>query len=149
MTVQPTGQPFWPPTPIDRIDRTNLTPARDQHPKDHDDLEKAVNAILLVLGQKPYGTSNTLTAELVRLQAAIDAGGQGGGPSGLTHYVHEQTATSDTWLVQHNLGYDPVIDVTTSDGIRILGFDLFYADDHNSLTLGFSQAIAGRALLSN
>lgn len=136
--------PTWPPTPIDHIDRTNETPAVNQHPKDHDDLELAVNAVLAILGSAPSGQSATLTAELVRLQTAI-----AGAAGKLTHYVHDQRTTASTWVVQHNLGFDPVIDVVTDDGFRLLGFDLSYADDHNSVTLGFSQAITGRALLSN
>lgn len=185
--------PYWPPPPIDVLDRVDATPAHTQHPKDHNDLQVAVNAILLALGQQPYGQSDTLTAELVRLQhlltnsggnaalqkelddlkGVVDSiqsygipqlyslfyglryrieqleAGSGGGQATLSHYVHRQSSNASTWQVQHNLGYDPVIEVVTDDGLRLLGFDLAYADDHMSVTLGFSQAITGRALLSN
>lgn len=159
--------PTWPAPPIDHVDRLNSTPTLDQHVKDHNALEQAVNATLLVLGSVPFGASDTLTLELVRLQAQLvaarelAAGAATSAQQALSqiaalpapfapmHYVHFQRASADVWLVQHNMGYDPVVAVVRDDGVVILGFDCTYADDHNSATLKFSQVVTGRALLSN
>jgi len=70
--VDGTIEAAWPPPPIDIIDRTNTTPARHQHPKDHDDLQRAVNALISVLGREPFGQSATLSDELARLQVLAD-----------------------------------------------------------------------------
>lgn len=167
--------PAWPVPAIDHVERLNSTPSRDQHAKDHNDLERAVNAALLVLGAAPFGASDTLTAELVRLQTQLAAARQLAAAAAVSaqqalsqiaalppvlppvlpppHYVYFQRASADMWVVQHNLGYDPLVAVVRDDGVGavslILGFDITYADDHNSITLKFSQAITGRALLSN
>jgi hypothetical protein len=159
------AQILWPPPEIDKIDRFNLTPAKDQHPKDHEDLENAVNAILAILGSTPHGIDGNLSARLQVVDVVIEQ--LKGNFEGLTltledtvrqvvlesgtqgHYVHQQTMTADVWYVPHNLGYDPVVEVIRDDGVRILGFDIEYALDKMSFIASFSQAIAGRVLLAN
>lgn len=78
----PSSAPVWPPKPIDVVSRDDRTPAHLQHPKDHNDLQVAVNAILLVLGQQPFGESDTLTTELARLSGTLNAVISGGGGAG-------------------------------------------------------------------
>lgn len=61
-------------------------------------------------------------------------------------YVHNQSATSDTWVVTHNLGYNPSVTVKDSAGNIIEG-DISY-NDSSSLTLTFSMGTSGFAYLS-
>lgn len=171
---------YWPPPPIDVVERTDTTPTKRQHAKDHNDLQTAVNAMLLVLGQRPFGQGDDLSAELVRLQDLItglttaQAGTQAQVVEALVdaqqalvelaelaaevaalaarplpRLVHSQTFSADVWHVAHGLGYDPVVDVVSSDGYRVLGFGLEYAVDRMSLNVSFSLAITGRVLLAN
>lgn len=163
-------QPVWPTAGIDHLDRIDGTPARYQHPKDHDDLERAVNAILYVLGDDPQGAEVSVTARLLVLQNVLTqvrtelsvvetsvnqqiltaVASLNLANLALHHYVHYQRSGADVWVVNHGLGYDPVVAVVRDSPDQvILGFELAYASDHMSLTLGFSQVITGRAILSN
>lgn len=35
---------------------------------------------------------------------------------GIGFFEHRQTVASDTWIVQHNLGFKPIIEVSAFDG---------------------------------
>lgn len=165
---QPPINYHWPTTGVDELDRQNLTSAREQHPKDHDDLQRAVNALLYCLGDNPQGDQVTVTTRLMLLQSMVTSVQQRVTQAGLqdailtavsaldlahlqlTHYVHYQAASADTWVVVHNLGFDPIVSVVRDSPVQvILGFELEYAVDHMSLTVGFSQAITGRLIASN
>lgn len=65
MTEMPASA--WPPPGIDQIERTNNSRAADQHPKDHTDLEHAVNAILAILGTTPHGSEVDLSVRLAAM----------------------------------------------------------------------------------
>lgn len=160
----------WPTVPIDVLDRQNDTLSRDQHPKDHDDLQRAVNAIISILGDDPQGGEGSVTARLLLLQSLLTevqtlvAGVTGDQlhdtvvqviqdlnfSSTLTHYIFYQRQTADTWVVPHGLGFDPLVTVIRDSPEQVVyGYDLVYANDHMSLTLRFSQAITGRVITSN
>lgn len=72
------------------------------------------------------------------------------GPPGdpaLTSYVHDQMIPSATWIILHNLGYYPAgIHVSDSGGSDCEG-EVTH-DSLNQLTLTFSAAFSGRALVS-
>lgn len=70
----------------------------------------------------------------------------GGGGSGANSYVYNQSADSDTWIINHNLGYNPNVTVQDSAGTTVIG-EIEY-NTINKLTLKFSTAFSGTAYLS-
>ena len=70
----------------------------------------------------------------------------GGGGSGNNSYVHTQSAASDNWVINHNLGYNPNVTVLDSAGTQVIG-EIEY-NTINKLTLKFSTAFSGTAYLS-
>lgn len=60
--------------------------------------------------------------------------------------VMEVSTASTSWVLQHDLGYNPNVTVIASSGDVIEG-DIEYIDE-NTLVLTFFAAIAGRAILS-
>lgn len=72
------------------------------------------------------------------------------GPSGLAtqHYRHNQGIPASTWLIEHNLGYNPGgILVEDSGGTEHSGFGVDYVDSNN-LILTFAFEFGGTADLS-
>ena len=67
------------------------------------------------------------------------------GPAGST-YEHNQSATATTWIVNHNLGFNPNVVVADSAG-TIVESEIWY-DSINTLRLGFSFGMSGKAYLS-
>lgn len=70
--------------------------------------------------------------------------GPAGAPGG-SRYTHTQTTPASVWMVNHNLGYEPLFctvivgdeDITWAVDITHTGL--------NTLTVGFSQPVAGKA----
>ena len=67
------------------------------------------------------------------------------------HYVHNQIASSDTWVVVHNLSKFPAVTVVDSAGTVVEG-EVTY-DSLNQLTirfysLGVSSPFSGKAYLN-
>lgn len=79
-----------------------------------------------------------------RILVATSEGGGGGG--GGTGYVHTQTASSNNWTVNHNLGYYPNVTVVDSAGTNVVG-EVVY-ESINKLTIKFSAAFSGKAYCS-
>lgn len=75
-----------------------------------------------------------------------NSGGGGGGTVGTLSYVHTQPTVSDTWMVEHHLGWFPNVTVIDSTGTTVEG-DLTHVNDR-SMTLSFSGAFTGTAYLS-
>lgn len=63
-----------------------------------------------------------------------------------TNYVHEQSTSSATWVINHNLGKYPSITIIDSDGSEVFG-EIEYVDTNN-VTLTFSDAFTGKAYLN-
>lgn len=61
-------------------------------------------------------------------------------------YHHRQNTTSDTWVINHNLGFYPNVTVADSGGTIVEG-EIAYTN-RNSLTATFSAAFSGNAYLS-
>lgn len=61
-------------------------------------------------------------------------------------YVHNQSATSDNWVVTHNLGYNPSV-VCKDSAENIIEGDITY-NNTSSLTITFSVGTSGYAYLS-
>jgi hypothetical protein len=61
-------------------------------------------------------------------------------------YTHGQTATSATWTIVHNLGFNPNVTVKDNYGNVIEGYITY--NDSNTLTVEFSNPLSGYAYLS-
>lgn len=61
-------------------------------------------------------------------------------------YDHTQGSASDTWVINHNLGFKPNVTVVDSAGTIYEG-EITYTNT-NSLTVSFSAAFSGKAYLS-
>jgi len=63
-------------------------------------------------------------------------------------YTHNQTYASATWLIQHNLGGQPVTILAVDDtGGQIIGQRDIQASTNNLLVYRFSEPIAGTAYI--
>lgn len=62
-------------------------------------------------------------------------------------YVHEQSVASDTWTINHGLGFIPNITVIDSAGTVVEG-SYNYSEDGNTVTLSFVGSFSGKAYLS-
>jgi hypothetical protein len=70
--------------------------------------------------------------------------GPQGAPGG--SYTHLQGATSDTWVMVHNLGYRPAVSAFDSGDTQVLG-EITH-DSVNQTTVRFANAFSGVAYLS-
>lgn len=61
-------------------------------------------------------------------------------------YTHNQSISSDTWVVNHNLKKYPSVLVQDSAGSTVIG-EITY-NDENTITLTFSGAFSGKAHLN-
>jgi hypothetical protein len=83
-----------------------------------------------------------LAERLDAMQAQIDSAT--GGVAG--SYTHNQSVVSATWVINHNLGFNPNVSVIDSAGSDVEG-DVTY-DDVDNLTIVFSAPFSGSAYLS-
>jgi hypothetical protein len=65
---------------------------------------------------------------------------------GRVSYEHTQGAVSNSWVINHNLGFQPNVTVVDSAGTIYEG-EIAYTNT-NSLTVTFSSAFSGMAYLS-
>ena len=68
------------------------------------------------------------------------------GQQDVVHYVHEQAVASDTWTINHNLGYYPSITVVDSSGNVVKGEAAYTSS--NQVILSFAGGFAGKAYLN-
>ena len=66
---------------------------------------------------------------------------------GRVSYEHTQGAVSNSWVINHNLGFQPNVTVVDSAGTVYEG-EIAYNTNRNSLTVTFSSAFSGIAYLS-
>lgn len=65
----------------------------------------------------------------------------------ITSFTHEQAVASDSWLINHNLGFKPTVQASVDyGGVRqtILPVDVQHLDD-NTIRIIFSQPFTGSA----
>lgn len=62
-------------------------------------------------------------------------------------YTHVQSASADTWSVNHNLGARPGGVTVVDSGDNVVYGDVAYVDDNN-LTITFSAAFGGKVYIS-
>lgn len=61
-------------------------------------------------------------------------------------YVFNQTSPSSTWIVNHNLSYNPAVTIVSSSGDVVHG-DVTYSGSQQ-VTVNFSAPFSGRVYLS-
>lgn len=67
------------------------------------------------------------------------------GPAGGEPYTHNQLEPADTWVITHNLGRFPVIEIVDSANSVVEG-DVFY-QDNNTIIVSFGSALGGKAYM--
>lgn len=66
--------------------------------------------------------------------------------AGDKHHVHDQSESSATWVVSHNMGKFPAVHIVLSDGSY--GFGEITYTDTNNLTISLGQITEGKAYLN-
>jgi hypothetical protein len=91
------------------------------------------------------GDNNTavVTVPIVNTVTATTAGPQG--PSG-AGYLHQQTSSSSTWVINHNLGFRPAVELFDSGNQEIDG-DVAHPSINQAI-ITLSPATAGTARLT-
>ena len=67
-------------------------------------------------------------------------------PVGDTTYSHQQIAPSQVWVINHELGRYPSVNVVDSAGTLVLG-DIKYISE-NEIQVSFTAAFAGKVYLN-
>jgi hypothetical protein len=62
------------------------------------------------------------------------------------NYVHNQTTSTDAWVIQHNLGKYPSVTIVNDVGDNVEGFVEYQG--YNKLTINFNVALIGVAYLN-
>jgi hypothetical protein len=122
----------------------------------------AVGDVVTYLGQTWYcivasGPNSTPGSGNWTLLAAKGSQGDIGpeGPQGeqgiagetqIIAYTHNQTAVSSTWVIEHNLSFQPSVQVVDSAGSTVEGVVNY--NSSSQLTVQFSVALSGTAYLS-
>lgn len=80
--------------------------------------------------------------------AVVNVVGGVAGPAGASGagFNHTQSTVSDTWTINHNLGYKPAVQTYTVGGVEVEG-DVVHINTNQTMVY-FTVAIAGFARLS-
>lgn len=115
----------------------------------------AANRVLIINAQPTLGNVVEVAPEGTMVSVAeqpavkleiVTAGVQGPpGPPGTSAggYTHTQSAASDTWTVNHNLGRDTDVELTTLGGVRMLA-DIQHTSQ-NQVVVYFASPATGIA----
>lgn len=96
-----------------------------------------------VTTRRPRGTV-TVTRP-INSTTIVEPGGHGG--SGVAQsYTHVQANPASTWIVNHNLSYNPAVSIVSSSGDLVHG-DVNYSGSQQ-ITINFSAPFSGRVYLS-
>lgn len=98
-------------------------------------VEKSITEVLISQEQGPQGA-----------QGPVGPTGPAGVSADAVSYRHIQSVSSNTWQINHNLGWYPNITVVDSAGSVVEG-EVDYTNE-NSLTLLFATPFSGTAYLS-
>jgi len=79
-------------------------------------------------------------------RAICIAADNGGGINTVTAHIHEQEEESDTWTIQHDLGYQPIIQVVLADKFQIIPNEVEHVDLSQTV-VRFTQPQLGKARL--
>lgn len=87
------------------------------------------------------------TAVMVILPETGEPGLRGPpGQSADQSYLHSQVASSNVWVINHNLGYRPSVFITDNGGAQIVGGPLHISD--NQTNIYFTIPTSGQARLN-
>lgn len=94
--------------------------------------------------RRPRGTV-TVTKPIISTTVVDSNRGTGGG-SVAQSYTYEQATPAATWIVNHNLSYNPAVSIVSSSGDLVHG-DVTYSGPQQ-ITINFSAPFSGRVYLS-
>lgn len=94
--------------------------------------------------RRPRGTV-TVTKPIITTTIVDDGRGGGGGVTAQS-YTFEQSTPASTWIVNHNLSYNPAVSIVSSSGDLVHG-DVTYSGPQQ-ITINFSAPFSGRVYLS-
>ena len=97
-----------------------------------------------VTTRRPRG-SVTLT-KTVNNTTIVDTGNVVGGGGIAQSYTYVQSSPSSSWIVNHNLSYNPAVSIVSSTGDLVHG-DVNYSGPQQ-VTINFSAPFSGRVYLS-
>lgn len=103
---------------------------------------------------KVYVVENNVSVNVTETPVIVELGASGPqgpkGDPGLVlvdiSYTHNQNVPSNTWTINHNLGFYPGITVVDSSGNVVEGSYTY--QDMNTIIASFSGAFSGKAYLS-
>ena len=111
--------------------RTNLNPI-SQQPTDRE--------YLLAIREL-----ETRIRGLQRLIAEVKAAMPVNTPVGLVAYTHTQAVASSTWIINHNLGSRPIVELLSAGSMEFAG-DIIHMST-NQVVCSFLSAVSGTARL--
>jgi hypothetical protein len=86
-----------------------------------------------------------LNSDVIQLEMA-EVGLQGAtGPPGVA-YMHTQSTPSELWIINHNLGFRPIIQVFDSYGFQVMPGVFHYSDNQLRLSFKWQQSVFARML---
>ena len=98
-----------------------------------------------VTARRPRSTV-TVTRPINTTTIVEPGGGGGGGGGAAQSYTHTQSSPSATWIVNHNLSYNPAVSIVSSTGDIVHG-DVTYSGPQQ-ITISFSAPFSGSVYLS-
>ena len=99
-----------------------------------------VGSVTTVANGVGSAVSNSGTSEAAIFNFTLEAG-----PATNATTVHDQALSAASWIVDHNQGRYPTVDVIDSAGTHVVG-DISYPS-LNRVILSFENAFAGKALI--
>lgn len=75
--------------------------------------------------------------------SVVQAGPKGADGSSAAAHVHTQSVAADTWIINHNLGYEPVVQIISVGGVEMEANIVHMST--NQTRVYFAAAQAGRA----
>lgn len=106
-------------------------------------ISNILTEILAQLGGKAPTVHTHEISQVNNLQSTLDTIVAGGG--GLVAYTHSQPSGATVWTINHNLGYQPLVQTFTPGGVEIVGDVLNVSV--NQVTVTFNSAQTGSARL--
>jgi hypothetical protein len=102
--------------------------------------------IKLTVAQPDYTPKAIVISEPAPPPIAITVGIQGPPGIGSPLYLHEQAAADLLWVINHNLGHRPIIELFTTGGLGMDGSIVHI--NSNQTQVQFASPIAGYATLA-
>lgn len=108
------------------------------------DVVKANSNSIEVSSRRPRSTV-TVTKTINNTTLVDRNHGYGGGGIAQS-YTHVQASPASTWVVHHNLSYNPAVSIVSSSGDLVHG-DVTYSGAHE-ITINFTAPFSGSVYLS-